>query len=372
MYDSTFQTSSRLDTELWRLVRKIAQAIMYRSLMHFLVVCIGGMVLVLVEQAPAEAYELHYLSVGNSEYQDNQLELPDANWNARQIAEYLQQAGAVDGITLVSKQGAYVTRDDVLGALSEMASKAKAGRDPLVVYYFIGHGMAQGEGFNHVSFAGDYALSDPAEVARSRAIIATQEVKQFLNEQHLPYILILDNCYYRESEGAVQMFSRGIQASFGKAAETLDRALSTSPESAIVLYAAKHGHYVQMLPHPWNERHSIGPLGRRLLLLLKATFESEKDLSIGRFLEQMNDPTFDPPSVVGDHDNWIFDSSAALIPADLKAKFTKNTVEIRLGSGKSRQTVVGRRPKPVPDRDHGDSPHEKNADPMFILFPFPF
>lgn len=71
-----------------------------------------------------------------------------------------------------------------------------------------------------------------------------------------------------------------------------------------MLYSAKPGRVVETLPHPFYENYessSIGPLARRLLMVFEAAFKSEQGLSVGRFLAQMNDPAFDPMSVVADH-----------------------------------------------------------------------
>lgn len=174
---------------------------MCKALPHLMLVCVVGISMALVERTPAEPYEMYYLSVGNSEYRDKKRWLKDANLSAREIAKYLRRAGAVDGITLQSEQNAYVTREDVLGALGEVAHKAKAAQDPLVVYYFIGHGERLLGG--HVSLVGDYHPSDPVDVARLRAVIDTQEVEELLEKQGLPYLLILDNCYYRAPETEV-------------------------------------------------------------------------------------------------------------------------------------------------------------------------
>jgi len=315
---------------------------MRKALIHLVLVCVVGITIALVDRTHAEAYEVYYLSVGNDQYRDNNLWIPDANLNASQIARYLRRAGAVDGITLVSEQGAYVTRNDVMGALKEIASKAKVAKDPLVVYYFIGHGASRGAGWSHVSLVGDYKPSDPADVARSRAIVETREVKQLLEKQDLPYLLILDNCYYRAPEGAFQLLSRTINEKafdIGDAIGRIPTDLGTAKKSmiGIVLYAAKPGRFVQTLPHPWYESRSIGPLGRRLLLLLKVAIESEKGLSVGRFLEQMNDPALDPTSVIGYHTVWSSDSGlmdeTILAGARAKAAESVRVEATRRGSG---------------------------------------
>jgi hypothetical protein len=213
----------------------------------------------------------------------------------------------VDGITLVSEQNTYVTHDDVMSVLTEIASKAKGAKNPLVVYYFIGHGEA-GPGEKHVSLVGYYKQSDPTEVVRSRGIIETREVGRLLEKQELPYILILDNCYSSAPAEGLQLLSRAINKKMFGIADGIDRMNPNFGKAQklmieMVLYAAKPGHFVRTLKHPWYEQ-SIGPLGRRLLLLLNAAIKSEKELSVGRFLEQMNDPAFDPTSAVGHHTMW--------------------------------------------------------------------
>jgi hypothetical protein len=76
---------------------------MHKVLRHLLVVCIGGIAIALVERAPAEAYDIYYLTVGNSKYRDNRYDIQGANPSTREMAQYLDRAGAVDGITLVSE-----------------------------------------------------------------------------------------------------------------------------------------------------------------------------------------------------------------------------------------------------------------------------
>jgi hypothetical protein len=63
---------------------------MYKALTHFLVVCLAGLSIALVDRLSADAYDVYYLSVGNSKYQDDRLDIPDANLSARGIAQYLR------------------------------------------------------------------------------------------------------------------------------------------------------------------------------------------------------------------------------------------------------------------------------------------
>jgi hypothetical protein len=209
----------------------------------------------------------------------------------------------------------------VLGKLSEIASRAKASRNPLVVYYFIGHGGSGGDGWSHVSFVGYYTPSDPADVTRTRAVVETREIKESLEKLDLPYILILDNCYDRETVGAVQAVGQNVGKMWSEAADATARLGLREP--AILLYAARPGHSVQTVPHPLGKLYAIGPLARRLFLLLEAAFESKRGLSVGDFLKQMSNPGLDPErpkSVPGDQKAWISNTGAVLIPSGARAK----------------------------------------------------
>ena len=248
---------------------------MLKTLKPLWVVCIGSIAIALVVRTPVAAYDVYYLTVGNSAYRDRTLDIPDANLSAQDIARELDQAGAVDGITLMSEHAAYMTRDVVLSALNKMASKAQAVTNSLVVYYFIGHGESRAPDWSHVSFLGDYKPSDPADVTRSRALVKTGEIKELLEKRDLPYILILDNCYYRKRVGGVQSLGIALLDKFRETGSEVARLSGREP--AILLYAAKPGHYVKTeLKHP-SRIYTVGPLARRLLLLFKDVSESKKD-----------------------------------------------------------------------------------------------
>ena len=303
---------------------------MHKALTHLLVVCIGSITIVLIDRLPVEAYDIYYLTVGNAAYREERLNLRDANVSAGEIAQYLRWAGAVDGITLKSELGAYLTRDDVMSALKEIARKAKAARAPLVVYYFIGHGGSGRDNWSHVSFLGNYQSSDSAEVARSHAIIETREIKKSLEQLNLPYILILDNCYERKPVGGLEGFGQTLSGKVSEQTDTIARLGLREP--AILLYAARPGHIVSAIAHPWEKR-AIGPLARRLLLLLQPVFESKQGLSVGDFLKGINDPAFDPKSVPGDQKTWISNTGDVLIPSGGRSMAVESVGKSQVGSG---------------------------------------
>jgi hypothetical protein len=138
-----------------------------------------------------------------------------------------------------------------------------------------------------------------------------------LDKKNLSYILILDNCYGREPAPPAEEVGRAIA---GSLIDIIRRLVPKTPP-VIVLYAAKPGHSVPALEHPVYKGMGSGPLARRLLLLLMETFNSQKELTVGNFLQQMNNPKFDSPSVPGHHRALIENSgSTVLIPAGARSK----------------------------------------------------
>jgi hypothetical protein len=62
--------------------------------------------------------------------------------------------------------------------------------------------------------------------------------------------------------------------------------------------------------------------------------KSKTGLTVGRFLEKMNDSAFDPQSFPGHHMKWISNTKEVLpIPTEAKSEATKGIGESRRGSG---------------------------------------
>lgn len=275
----------------------------------------------------AVAFDIHYLSVGNASYADDELTIPDANTSARQITGLLRRMGAAGGETLLSQEDARVTADDVREALERVADAAASAADPLVVYYFIGHGRTAEPGGVHVSLTGAY---DGHDATLASSLIETDELRDILDERGLAYILILDNCYYREPVEGVVGYARAVNDKFFEVGRLLGKLDIHQQERRprIALYAASPGNVARTLPHPKSDAYAIGPLARRLLLLLEEV--PEDGLSVQAWLDRMTDQGFDTESVPGKTDAEVDAPGATLIPATWSPSPVEGTT--RLGS----------------------------------------
>ena len=273
------------------------------------------MVALLVAWQPAAAFDLFYVSVGNSRYQNASFDIPDANLSAREVARALRGASAVDGVTLVSEKDAYVTPQDIDDAVNEVISRAHQANQPLIIYYFIGHGRSEGSTIHHVSVTGNRQ-----QMRSGDALYATMRLRETLSSSKIPYILLMDNCFWRESLNFVVPAGffgasvvpgdsvTGLSSAIGEgllgAINRIDDLPSGSTDDATVLprieiYAAAEQETTQTLPHPMSSRYAIGPLARRLLLLLDDASKTRATVSIPRFVARMQDRSFDPESVAG-------------------------------------------------------------------------
>ena len=273
----------------------------------------------LISWQPAAAFDLFYISIGNSEYRDASLDIPDANLSARQVAHALRRAGAVDGLTLVSERGAYITPEDVKSAVEDVIKRASHADRPLIIYYFIGHGRSDGGTMHHVSVTGSHKHKESEE-----ALIATRSLREAFSQSRIPFILLMDNCFWRQSLNAfIPMGMGGLPVLSSEVASTVrsgaeegafsaatllgtrlldavsGSAGASDPLPYIEIYAAEEQETTRTLPHPMSPRYAIGPLARRMLLLLEEAFESREAIDVPSFLARMQDKSFDPVSVAG-------------------------------------------------------------------------
>ncbi len=265
------------------------------------ITCVLGL---LLGARPAHAFDIFYVCVGNSQYRSVAKpgvysfdSVSGGNTSARLVATYLRRIGAQGGILFRSESNRFVTRSQVFDAVKQVIAQAKRRPHPFIVYYFVGHGVSEGIGWNHFSVPSDFVGSPEGMHADdlARTMLSTGELFDLLQASRIPFMMMLDNCY--EGERAVipdnifsQMALQNIKDTAG-----IVRYMNEFHEPDIVLYSSKPGTMVPVVQNPLDPSSSlsVGPLARRFLLLVDTTLRLHQDLSIQDFLVQMKSPTLD-------------------------------------------------------------------------------
>lgn len=292
--------------------------------------------------AARQSYDLFYLAVGSSHYADDRSpkgfkNLDGANKSARKVSALLDRAGAVAGITLVSAGDRFVTRRDVLRALGDVLTKAKrsGSKNPLVIFYFCGHGVSEGVGWNHFSIPGDFVV--PAEKVDIQTLtdsaIYAGEVADAIEAQKIPGLLLLDACYEgKEAELPDAVISRQLAQNLTDIFKVL-RHINEFRGPTLAVFSTKPGTIVPMASDPLDPESQlgVGPLGRRMMLKFDQAFRSTNGLTIAQLLRQMSSPSFDPET------QSVMSLSVPEQPAAQLIKYPlseRSVSDLRVGSGR--------------------------------------
>ncbi|HKQ09492.1 MAG TPA: caspase family protein [Blastocatellia bacterium] len=258
-----------------------------------------------------QAYDIYYLAVGNTYYGtegggEGFKDLEGANRSARKVSALFDRSGAAAGITLVSEKERRVTKADVLKALNDLISRVRRlpGRHPLIIFYFCGHGVSEGVGWNHFSIPGNFAV--PKERINidtlGDAAIYAGEVSDMIESHKLAGMLLLDACY----EGTpVTLLDTVISQQLAKNLTDVFKVLRYENEfhgPTIAVYSTAPGTVVPTVQDPEDPDSplSVGPLARRLMIIYGQSFKGQASLTIGELLRKVSASSFDraTPSVV--------------------------------------------------------------------------
>lgn len=264
------------------------------------------LLLSLTQAASAQPqFQTFFLSVGSSDYVPAPPglqgfgRLSGANSSARAVADLLSRSGAT-GITLVSAAGRYVGRADFDRALSDLLSRARStgATNPLIVVYFAGHGISEGVAWNHFSVPGNLALRGPmgrldaAEMARHT--IHAASLADALDKVGMPYLLLLDTCYEGQpaSFGSPVLTPGAIESL--RQTATILRHMNEFRGPNPVVFSAEPGREVPLAPDPRSpDQASLGPIGRRLLLLSSRAAPAGTGLRLSDVVAQLTSRTLD-------------------------------------------------------------------------------
>lgn len=168
-----------------------------------------------------QRFQVFFLAVGNSQYIQPGTTglhgfggLSGANSSARTVADVLSRNGAVAGITLTSAGGRYVSKADFDSALAAVTTRMRGAgaAKPLLLVYFVGHGISEGIAWNHFSVPGNFVFGAPLDRLNIEELashtIHAASVADELDKLKVPYVLLLDTCYEGQPAPSPRPFFR--------------------------------------------------------------------------------------------------------------------------------------------------------------------
>ncbi len=266
-----------------------------------------------------DTYSIFYLAVGSTRYLSRPIEKKDeksffpvnqpfpnivgATKSAKNMASYMDRIGAVYGITLLSDESRLVSRTDVISALDKLLEKVKASKakNPLIIFYFCGHGVSEGIAWNHFSLPGNFNLyGDEVDIElMSDYSISTGEVATSIEKVSTSYLLMLDSCYEGEEPPlSALFFSEKLQANMVDIFNVL-RAANEFRGPGMAIFAAAPGTTAKIAADPFDAASTIGigRIARRSLLVIDRAIRNKNPLPVAQFFQQISDPNFDKPTL---------------------------------------------------------------------------
>ncbi len=169
---------------------------------------------------------------------------------------------------------------------------------PVFVVYIAAHGISDGFAWNHFSVPGDLIYRGdpdalPPDQLGEQAIYASAVVDR-LNKAHVHYVLILDTCY----EGKASVFESPVLSAtasqnIGDIAKAL-RFANEFHQGDPVFFSTTPGTTVPVAPDPTDPAsNSMGPLARRLVMLIDARVEAHANITVGDIVTTLQSPSAD-------------------------------------------------------------------------------
>lgn len=253
-------------------------------------------------------FQVFFLIVGSEHYlqpQDASLHgfgnLPGANASAELMAELLAKHGAVGGTTLESAAGHYVSADDVKSALKSVTSNIHrhSPMNPLIVVYIASHGISEGVAWNHFSVPGNFVYGAPLDELDVDEMAAHTIYAGYLADEldklKIPYILLLDSCYWGNSRSfqSPVLTPQAIQNLSNISAVV--RFQNEFHTSNPVIFSAQPGKEVPLAPDPRDpDKRSLAPLARRFFLLDRQLSPTGAQVTLSGLVKALASPALDP------------------------------------------------------------------------------
>ncbi|MEM6737717.1 MAG: hypothetical protein AAF620_16765 [Bacteroidota bacterium] len=238
-----------------------------------------------------------FASIGQGENLDG------ANTSATLVAYALDESGAKDGILLKSAENKLITSNDIKSAARTIIEIAKKDKNsPLIFFYFSGHGIGEGFGWNQFLIPGDILLNlnslannqTSVKEIKNKAIYVHELVDVF-NNSGVNYTMLLDVCYSGNRQtfdylGAVSSSLKEITGDVSSIIKVMNQ-FKGSPNP--VFFAGRPGIPVDQVEFKEKTTKAIGPLAKRMIKIYNLSATSKVNLTFDYFVEKMTDWGFD-------------------------------------------------------------------------------
>jgi hypothetical protein len=251
-----------------------------------------------------ESFQICYVAVGSSVYLKTMekdcegfLDNDGMNKSAKLVAERLRRCGAFFGVTLTSdtNERKAVSLSDIQSTLSEVRNVINTRRptNPLFVFYFAGHGISEGIAWNHFSVPGNFVhrgtLNQLSLESLAQKTLCAADLVEDLRKWQVPFLVMLDTCY----EGSPASVNSSIlgEAALKSIASTVAvlRFINQFHDSNPVLFSTVPGTVVRAVADPVESKAAlpVGPLGRRVVLVLDDVLKASKQINLKQFVDQL-------------------------------------------------------------------------------------
>jgi hypothetical protein len=260
-------------------------------------------------KAQEESFKLYYVAVGSDHYASFDT-VPGMGLSARVVSEYLERFGAVEGVTLRSKNKRYISKQMILEQIDRLQHKMNNddGKEVVMIFYYAGHCLGEPLTGQQWLFPGNIQIDinylkeliiDSDKF--NKALLSPNELHNSLNNSLVTQTMIIMDCCYSAGDNSYQRVSSYLTSILGTRQisfidDLRNMNLSRDPWRTSI-YATTPGKSAYSVKAPdfmaMRIAYPIGPLARRLSLIFKELEASNSTMSYQAFVNAMKRPNLD-------------------------------------------------------------------------------
>jgi hypothetical protein len=241
-------------------------------------------------------YQIFVLTIGLGNYS---AALPGARDSATRVADRLlpfirSQGGTLSSLVSSPGEGPRVGKDQILKTVNDFVRKSEqrvdATKPRMTIFYYFGHGVAEGLGRAAFMAPEDYALRPNERVLDSvERLVDVGEVLEALKPLSDRTIVLIDSCrkHEHEDEELIQAW-KGLGQNESNMRDILGAIQFSSGNMgpSVVFFGSQDGTPAPVVRVPWSN-NDVGPLAARLEGVLDTVAGAGASLTPAEFVDQM-------------------------------------------------------------------------------------